>query len=67
MSGVIGVLAAMSLFLWFSAYIEARHLGPVGDAEARRTAPEVAVEVAPAAIEAPVTVAIVADPVISAA
>lgn len=29
MAGVIGVLVAMALLLWFSAYIEARHLGPV--------------------------------------
>lgn len=29
MSGVIGVLAAMAVLLWFSAYIEDRQLGPV--------------------------------------
>lgn len=29
MAGVIGVLVAMALLLWFSAYIETRHLGPV--------------------------------------
>lgn len=26
---VVGVLAGMALFLWFSAFIEARQLGPV--------------------------------------
>ncbi|HET9075639.1 MAG TPA: hypothetical protein VFN68_01790 [Acidimicrobiales bacterium] len=29
MGGVIGVLAAMALLLWFSAYMESRHLGPL--------------------------------------
>ncbi len=63
MSGVIGVLAAMSLFLWFSAYIEARHLGPVAARDRPATGMERTEASVPALAEAPVII----DPVTSAA
>jgi hypothetical protein len=28
---VLGMLAGVAVFLWFSAYIESRHLGPLVD------------------------------------
>lgn len=70
MSGVIGVLAAMALLLWFSAYIEARHLGPVAGSAASPTTTEADLtdEAAHAAGDAALlAVPLAADPLTSAA
>ena len=70
MSGVIGVLAAMALFLWFSAYIEARHLGPVAGSAAAPTTVEA--DLTEESVHAtgdatPLAVPLAADPLTSAA
>ncbi len=64
MSGVIGVLAAMALFLWFSAYIEYRHLGPLAGPEATAAKAD-RLDQVPA--DEPVPMTVVADPLTSAA
>lgn len=52
-AGVIGVLAAMALLLWFSAYIENRQLGPLsGPGEGRPPVHLVEEGVAPTAVAA---------------
>ena len=62
------MLAAMALFLWFSAYIEYRHLGPVGGSEAARTPVEAdRLDQVPAEEPVPVPMVVAADPLTSAA
>ena len=58
MAGVIGVLVAMALLLWFSTYIESRHLGPVITPDGEAGAPTRLVPDEPVPVEAgPIVIA----------